>query len=94
MLLMAVVVALKTAEVAAAVTVTDAGTVRVVLVLVRFTVAPPVGAALVNVTVHVVDEFGPRLVELQISEETNAGATRLMVAFAELLSYVALTVEL
>ena len=45
--------ALKVAEVAAAATVTDAGTVSVVLVLVRVTAAPPVGAALVRVTVQV-----------------------------------------
>jgi len=47
------VVALKVAEVAAAATVTEAGTVRVVLVLVRVTMPPPVGAAWVRVTVQV-----------------------------------------
>jgi hypothetical protein len=41
---MAPVVALKVAQVAAAGTVTDAWTVSVALVLVRVTVAPPVGA--------------------------------------------------
>jgi hypothetical protein len=40
----AAVVALKVAEVAAAATVTDAGTVRVVLVLVRVKRMPPLGA--------------------------------------------------
>src|SRR5271169_1813337 len=50
---MAAVVALKVAEVAAAATVTDAGTVRVELVLVRVTVAPPAGAAPLRVTVQV-----------------------------------------
>src|SRR6202167_5842861 len=50
---MAAVVPLKVAEVAAAATVTDAGTVRVALVLVRVTVAPPAGAACVRVTVQV-----------------------------------------
>jgi len=84
LLLMVAVVALKVAVVAAAATVTDAGTVRVELVLVKVTVAPPVGAAWVRVTVQVLEEFGPRLVGLQASEETSAGATRLMVAWAEL----------
>ena len=83
MLLMVAVVALKVAVVAAAATVTDAGTVRVELVLVRVTEAPPVGAAWVRVTVQVLEEFGPRLVGLQASEEIT-GATRLMLALAEL----------
>src|ERR1700735_5065757 len=65
---MAAVVALKVAEVAPADTVTDAGTVRVELVLVSVTVAPPVGAASVRVTVHVLEEFGPRLAGLQASK--------------------------
>jgi hypothetical protein len=80
-----VVVALKVAVVAAAATVTDAGTVRVELVLVRVTLAPPVGAAWDRVTVQVLEEFGPRLVGLQASEETSTDATRLMLALAELL---------
>jgi hypothetical protein len=81
----AAVVALKVAVVAAAATVTDAGTVRTELVLVKVTLAPPVGAGWVRVTVQVLDEFGPRLVGLQASEETSTGATRLMLALAELL---------
>jgi hypothetical protein len=48
-----VVVALNVADVAAAATVTDAGTVSVVLVLVSVTNAPPAGAAPVSVTVQV-----------------------------------------
>ncbi len=85
MLPMAAVVALKVAEVAPADTVTDAGTVRVELVLVSVTVAPPVGAASVRVTVHVLEEFGPRLAGLQASEEINtAGANRVMTSLAEL----------
>ena len=85
MLLMVPVVALKVADVAAAATVTEAGTVSVELVLVSVTLAPPVGAAWVKVTVQVVDELWPRLVGLQASEETSTGATRLTVVFAELL---------
>ena len=85
MLPMATVVALKLAEVAAAATVTDAGTVSVALGLARVTLAPPVGAPWVRVTVQVLNELGPRLVGLQASEETSTGAVRLMVALAEVL---------
>ena len=84
MLLRAAVVALKVAEVAAAATVTDAGAVRVALVLVRVTSAPPVGAIWVRVTVQALEELGPRVVGLQTSEETSTEAARLMVALAEL----------
>ena len=80
----ATVVAVKVAEVAAAATVTDAGTVSVALVLVRVTAAPPVGAAWVRVTVQALEELGPTLAGLQASDETST-ATRLTVALAELL---------
>ena len=82
---MAVVVALNVAVVAAAATVTDTGTVSVVLVFANVTDAPPAGATLVRVTVQVLDAFGPRLAGLQASVDTRTGATRVMVAFAELL---------
>ena len=85
MVVTASVVTLKLAEVAAAATVTDAGTVRVGLVLVRVTLMPPLGAAWVRVTVQVLEEFGPRLVGLHDSEETDTGATRLTLELAELL---------
>ena len=85
MLPTATVVAFKVDEVAAAATVTDVWTVRVGLVLVRVTLAPPVGAGWVRVTVQVLEELGPRLVGLQVNVETSTGAVRLMVAFAELL---------
>ena len=84
MLAMAAVVALKVAVRAAAATVTDAGTLRVAFVLVRVTVAPPVGAAWVRVTVHMLAALGPKLVGLQASVETST-ATMLIVALAELL---------
>ena len=45
-------------------------------------------------TVQVLEAFCPRLVGLQTSDETNTGATKLTVAFAELPLYVAVTVEL
>ena len=67
-------VALKLADVAAAATITEAGTVRLGLVLVRLTVAPPVGAALVRVTVQVLDALLPRVEGEQETEESCAGA--------------------
>ena len=85
MLTMAAVVALKVAVVAAAATVIDAGTVSVVLVLVRVTAAPPVGAGWVSVTTHALEALGPRLVGLQASEETSPDAVKLMIALAEVL---------
>jgi hypothetical protein len=94
LLLTVVVVALNVAEVAAAATVTDVGTVRVALVFVRVTLAPPVGAAFVSEIVQVLEAFGPRLVGLQASEDTRTGATRLTVALAELPLYVPVMVAL
>jgi hypothetical protein len=82
---MAPVVALNVAVVAAAATVTEAGTVSVGLVLVSVTIAPPVGAALVRVTVQTLEEFRPRLVGLQASDDISTGAVRLIVALAEVL---------
>jgi hypothetical protein len=90
---MLVVAALKVAELAAAATVIDAGTVSVAFVLVRVTSAPPAGATFVSVTVQVLEAFAPRLAGLQESDDTSTGATRLIVVFAELL-YVAVTVAL
>ena len=83
MLRMAVVAALKVAVRAVAATVTDAGMVRVTLVLASVTVTPPVGAARVRVTVQTLDEVGPRLVGLQASDETST-ATKPTVALVEL----------
>jgi len=81
---MAPVVALKGADVAAAATVTEAGTVRVGLVLDRVTIALPVGAAFVRVTVQVVEALGQILAGLQAIEDTKTGATRVTLALAEL----------
>ncbi len=94
MLLIVVVVALKVAVVAVAATVTDAGTVSVAFVFVSATLAPPAGADCVKVTVQVLEAFCPRLVGLHTSDDTSTGATRLTVALAELLLYVAVTVAL
>ncbi len=77
-----------------AATVIDAGTVNTAFVFVNVTSAPPAGATFVNVTVHVLDPFGPTLVGLHDTEETFTGATRFTVVFAELLLYVAVTVAL
>ena len=85
MLATAAVVALKLAEVAAGATVTDAGTVRVGLVLVRVTVTPPAGAAWFSVTVQTLVPFGPRLGGLQDTLETSTGATRVTLTLAEVL---------
>jgi len=79
-----VVVALNVAVFAAAATVTDAGTVSVELLFVKVTVAPPVGAACVSVTVQVLEAFCPRLVGLHASDETSTEAVRLMLVLAEL----------
>jgi len=85
LLLMVAVVTLKFADVAEAATVTDAGTVRVALEFERVTLAPPVGAAWVRVTVQLLEELAPMLAGLQASDETCTGATRLTVVLAELL---------
>jgi hypothetical protein len=58
------------------------------------TVAPPAGAALFRVMVQVLEALGAKVVGLQAREETSTGATRLTVALAELLLYVAVTVAL
>ena len=84
MLATAAVVALKLADVAAAATVTEAGTVRVELVMDKVTVAPPVAAALVRVMVQALAALGPRLPGVQAKEDTSTGATRLTLALAEL----------
>jgi hypothetical protein len=55
------------------------------LVLASVTAEPPVGAVWVRVTVQALTALWPRLVGLHASEETNTGASRLMVAVAEVL---------
>jgi hypothetical protein len=85
LLLIVPVVTVKVLEVVAAATETEAGTVKVALVFDKVRLAPPVGAAWVRVTVHVLDELGPRVLGLHESAETRTGATRLTVVLAELL---------
>jgi hypothetical protein len=86
------VVALNVAEVDVAATVAEVGVVSAALSSDKATVTPPAGAALVRVMEHVLEALGARVVGLQVSAETSTGATRLTVALAELLLYVALTV--
>ena len=89
----AAVVALNVAVVAPAATVTDAGTVSEVLLLVSATLDPPAGAVWVSVTVHVPAALCPRLAG-HASVDTSTGATRLTVAVCELLPRVAVTAAL
>ena len=91
---MVFVVALNVAVAAAAGTITEAGTVSVVLVFVSVTLAPPAGAACVNVTEQVLEAFCPRLFGVHASEDTSTDATRLRVAVFELPLYVAVIVAL
>ena len=81
--LIVVVVALKVAEVEAAGIVIDAGTESAALLSESPTVAPPAGAALVRVTVQVLEAFDPKLVGLHANEEISTGATRLTVVLTE-----------
>jgi hypothetical protein len=79
------VVALKLAEVAPAATLTEAGVVSDERLSETATLAPPVGAALVRVTVQVLEALAPRLLGVQASEETSTEpATRLRLVLAEL----------
>jgi len=70
------VVTVNVAEVAAAATVTEEGTVKFVLVFDRVTLIPPAGAACVRVTVQVLEEFALSVAGAQTSEETDSGPTR------------------
>jgi hypothetical protein len=87
-------VALKVAVVAAAATVTEAGTVSRALLLDSVTDDPPVGAVCVRVTVQVLTPLWFKLVGLQVTLETNTGASRLIVAVCELVLSLAVTVAL
>jgi hypothetical protein len=82
---MVVVLAVKVPEVAPAVMGTDPGIVNTVPVLVRDTLAPPAGAPLLSVTVHVEDAFGPNEAGLHASVEITVAITKLTVVFADLL---------
>jgi hypothetical protein len=70
-----VVVALKVAVVAAAGTVTEAGRERAGALLDSVTAAPPMGAALLKVTVQVAEALAPRLAGVQTSDCTGTAVT-------------------
>jgi hypothetical protein len=73
--LTAVVVTVKVAVVAPAATVTLAGTVADALLLDKLTAAPPVGAALLSVTVPVELEPPVTAAGFKLREETDGGFT-------------------
>ena len=84
--LIAAVDTVNAAEVAPAATVTEGATVSVLLAFERVTLAPPVGAARLRLTVQVLEEFGPTLLGLQDKADTatDADATRFTLVLAEL----------
>jgi len=82
----------KLAVVEPAATVTAVGTVSAVALLESATLAPPLSAAWLSMTVQVAEALDPRLVGLQLSEETCTGAIRLTLAVAEVPLYVAVSV--
>jgi hypothetical protein len=89
LLVMDAVVPENVAEMAPPGTMTHAGIVRVELVFDNWIRAPlflaSEGGAWDRVTVHVVEEFGPRLEGLHPRDDTDTDGTRVMVVLAELL---------
>ena len=77
------VVAVNEAALALVATTNVDGMLKLRLLLERPTTVEP-GAGCVSVTVQVVEEFCPRLLGLQASEDTNTGATSDTVVLAEL----------
>ena len=75
--------ALKVALIDPADTVTEAGTVRAALLALNDTTCPPVGAALVRLTVQVLDVPESNVEGAQASEDKTAGATRLRLAVCD-----------
>jgi hypothetical protein len=75
---------LKAAELEPAAIVTDAGAVSWLFDVESSTFAPPVGALLLRVTVQPLAADGESTAGLQTSEDNTAGATRAIVALAEL----------
>jgi hypothetical protein len=70
---------LKLAVVAAAATVTEAGTVKAALLLLSATGAPPAGAALVRVTVQALVAFGPMVEGAQVNDESSTDVRTVIV---------------
>jgi len=87
-------VTVNVAVVAFAATVTDDGVVNSELLSDSVTAVPPVGAALLNVTVHVLVPLELTVVGLHASDDNVTGADRLTVAVCETPLSVAVTVAL
>jgi hypothetical protein len=75
---------LNTAELDPAAIVTDAGAVSWLFEVETATLTPPVGALLLRVTVQLLSADGESTAGMQPSEDMTAGATRAIVALAEL----------
>jgi hypothetical protein len=90
----AAAVALKVAVVLPAATVTEIGTASEALLLASAKFEPPAGAVCVRVTVQALTALCPRLVGLQATAESSAGASRLIVVVCALVPSVAVTVAL
>ena len=65
-------------------TVTEEGTVRMELLLVKVMEAPPLGAGWVRASVHVVEALDPTLAGVQSTDETRREDARFTVVLAEL----------
>jgi len=78
------VVPLNVAVVALDATVTEEGTVRVELLLVKAMEAPPLGAGLVRVTAQATDALDPTLAGVHTTDETSTEDAKLTVVLAEL----------
>jgi len=78
------VLALNDTAVVPAATVTAAGVVSALVLLLTAIAAPPAGAPCVSVTVHVAAAFAPRLPGVQTSVDTCTAAVRFTVVFAVL----------
>lgn len=79
-------VAVNTADVDPAFTITEPGAWSAAFVFDSVMAVPPPGAAAKSVTVQVAVAFWPKLVGLQDSEETSVGTTRFRVVVAEVLN--------
>jgi len=75
---------LKAAALDPAATVTDAGPVNSLVDMESSAFAPPVGATLLRVKVQLLVADGESTAGVQASEDMTAGATRAIVALAEL----------
>ncbi len=84
LLAMAAVFTVNVAQVAAATTVTDVGTITPELLVDSPTLAPPAGAACVRLTVQLLDAFAPKALGLHASEDTLTPAFKVTEVVAEL----------